>query len=247
MGESSRSPDPTDHSCRRCSHVPLSLPRSSTRLPRPPPTPLLPRDLSLTLFVAPAFFGISAPADNRAEAGAPSPNPSGFSPQPSRSILSWRAVEWAPAPEAPSAPAHAACGSDPEPAPLLRLRGRHLPAGGSKMPRSNRACAGPSRPGQWPRRPRDGELGSSYVMPHTPPPVVRLCYLWSFFFMGRKDKECTAPGVFSLPQPTSRCGWRAQHAGVDRASCCLSPWVVHVLMEHPPCQALGIPQLYRGR
>lgn len=149
-GEGSRGAEFRDHGRRRRFHTPRSR-CSPALLSAPPaahPTPLLTRDSPLALFVAPAFFGISALADSRAEAGAPRPTPRGLSPQRSQNILSREAAGRLTS----AGNTLCACARPGRELPwtlcLDSSRERLLPAGGSKTPRPNRARAGPSAGGK---------------------------------------------------------------------------------------------------
>lgn len=107
-------------------------PKPSDRTPLRTPAAT---DLPLTLVVAPAFFGISVPAESRAEAEGARPAPSGANLQPSPSIPAREAVEQT----AGAGNALCACarsgGSGPVAYTSALPQERHLLAGGSKTPR----------------------------------------------------------------------------------------------------------------
>lgn len=182
--------------------------------------PPLPRDLPLTLFAAPAFFGISAPADNRAEAGAPRPNPGGLSPQPSRSILSQKAAGRT----ASAGNALCACARRGRAGPGARTSAPPpgaTPAGGREEDSSlQQARAGPPRPGKVAQETKRWGAG----LPHTSTGGEAVT---SGLFPSREERTRSAQRQVSSRSRSQPAGAdRAQQVGVDRASCPLSPWVL---------------------
>lgn len=135
-------------------------PKPSDRTPLRTPAAT---DLPLTLVVAPAFFGISVPAESRAEAEGARPTPSGANLQPSPSIPAREAVEQT----AGAGNALCACarsgGSGPVAYTSALPQERHLLAGGSKTPRRPLILdrgSGQQEMGSWARiLPRREELG----------------------------------------------------------------------------------------
>lgn len=204
-----------------------------SRAPQPAflrPTLPLPRDLPLALFTVPAFLGISVPTGSRAAARAPGPVPSCLNPQPSRSIHGKEAA--GKAARRRKSPLHLrtqrtgaaslACAS-------AVARGRHLPAGGSKTPRSSGTYAGPSPPRKAAQETERWGAGLWSSRDHPPTPSG-LVSSWEER-IGVSGKERTGPGVFTLLQPTSRC--RAPRCFLwplsgCRVSCCFSLWVPSV-------------------
>ena len=204
-----------------------------SRAPQPAflqPTLPVPRDLPLALFVAPAFLGISVPRGSRAAARAPGPVPTFLTPEPSRSIHAKEAA--GKAARRRKSPLHLRtqrAGAASLPCASALSRGRHLPAGGSKTPRSSRTCAGTSPPRKAAQEAERWGAGLWSSRDHTPPPSG-LVSSWEER-IGVSGKERTGPGVFSLLQPTSRC--RAPRCFLwplsgCRVSCCFSLWVPSV-------------------